>query len=155
MLAFGIVLMVAGAALLVIEAHVVSYGVLGLAGGAALTVGVALALQAAGAPSLVVLIAAAVLAIVALGAVGLLLRAGARATHRRVQTGPEALVGRVGVLRAVPAPRGQVLLDGALWQARPAWAGEDEPPLEAGDPVVVEEIKGLTLSVRRAEEWEV
>jgi len=33
MLAFGIVLMVAGAALLVIEAHVVSYGVLGLAGG--------------------------------------------------------------------------------------------------------------------------
>ena len=50
-------------------------------------------------------------------------------------------------------PLGQVFLDGALWRARP-WAG-DEAALERGDPIVVERVDGLTLTVRRAEEWEV
>jgi membrane protein implicated in regulation of membrane protease activity len=30
----------------------------------------------------------------------------------------------------------------------------EEPELHAGDPVVVERLSGLTLSVRRAEDWE-
>src|SRR4051794_32235221 len=145
MLTLGIVLMVVGAALLVAEAHVVSYGLLGLGGAAALTAGVAVALGAAGAPGAVVVLAAALLAAVALTAAALLVRAGARVARRRVRTGPEALVGKVGVVRAPPRPRGQVLLDGALWGARRAWAAEDEPPLECGDAVVVESINGLTL----------
>ena len=45
-----------------------------------------------------------------------------------------------------------ILVDGALWRARPCW--EDDGPLRVGDHVVVERVKGLTLSVRRAEEWE-
>ena len=44
-------------------------------------------------------------------------------------------------------------LDGALWRAR-AWAVEDEPPLHTGEAIVVEGVDGLTLTVRRAEEWE-
>ena len=35
-----------------------------------------------------------------------------------VRSGPRALVGRVATVRAVPAPVGQVQLDGALWRAR-------------------------------------
>ena len=51
---------------------------------------------------------------------------------------------------------GSVLLDGALWRARrTAWDEEQEPEeLREGDPVVVERLNGLTLAVRRAEDWE-
>lgn len=72
--------------------------------------------------------------------------------RRRARTGAEGLVGRVGVLRSSPAPLGQVFVGGELWRARP-FLGEEEA-LRAGDPVVVERVSGLTLAVRRAEEWE-
>ena len=35
------------------------------------------------------------------------------------------------------------------------WELEGEPPLTRGQPVVVEYVNGLTLTVRPAEEWEV
>jgi len=161
MLASGIILMVAGAALLVLEAHVASYGVLGLAGAAALIAGMVLALGAAGVPAGVVIVLAALLAAVATAGALVLAGAAARVRGRRAHTGPEALVGRVGVVRSAPpvalaAPRAQVLVDGALWQARPSsLTPEEDEPLRAGDAVVVEDIKGLTLTVRRAERWEV
>jgi membrane-bound serine protease (ClpP class) len=56
-------------------------------------------------------------------------------------------------VRQAPAPLGQILVDGALWRARPCWE-EDDKALRVGDHVVVERVSGLTLSVRRAEEWE-
>ena len=46
-----------------------------------------------------------------------------------------------------------MFVDGALWNARPC-AFEEPGGFRAGDAVVVERVKGLTLSVRRAEEWE-
>ena len=47
---------------------------------------------------------------------------------------------------------GQVFVDGALWRARPSVLEEAE--LSEGDSVVVERVTGLTLAVRRAEDWE-
>jgi membrane-bound ClpP family serine protease len=155
MLATGIALMVAGAGLMALEAHVASYGAMGLVGIAAIVSGAVFALTAAGA-SLAVLVAVSVI-LVAAAAAGLtfVVRAGLTATHGRVRTGAEGLIGRVGVLKAAPTPVGQVFLDGCLWQARPSWTDDDdEGPLMAGEPVVVEQVKGLTLTVRRAEEWE-
>jgi membrane protein implicated in regulation of membrane protease activity len=56
-------------------------------------------------------------------------------------------------VRVAPAPLAQVFVDGALWRAQPSsWDGEET--LREGDPVVVECVRGLTLGVRRAEEWE-
>jgi membrane-bound serine protease (ClpP class) len=49
--------------------------------------------------------------------------------------------------------RGQVFVDGALWRARDDWT-EECCTLREGDVVVVQRVSGLTLSVRRAEEWE-
>jgi N-methylhydantoinase B len=46
-----------------------------------------------------------------------------------------------------------VFVDGALWRARLTWPGE-HAELNAGDPVVVERVKGLTLCVRKADRWE-
>jgi membrane protein implicated in regulation of membrane protease activity len=72
-----------------------------------------------------------------------------------VRSGPAALVGRVAIVRSVPAPLGRVQLDGALWLAR-LWELEEEgAPVAEGSAVVVESIEGLTLTVRPAEEWEV
>ena len=68
----------------------------------------------------------------------------------RVRSGAEGLVGRVGEARAA----GQVFLDGALWRARP-WSFDEDAVFERGDPIVVERVDGLTLTVRRAEDWEV
>jgi membrane-bound ClpP family serine protease len=132
MVFLGILLLGAGAGLLIAEAHLPTYGALGLAG----------------------VIAFAVVVIFALGALPLLLliaRATLTAGRGRPKTGVEGLVGHVGVIRSAPAPLGQVFVDGALWRARPCM--EDE--LSVGDPVVVERVNGLVLSVRRAEEWEV
>ena len=78
----------------------------------------------------------------------------ALATRRlRISSGSEALSGRCGVVRTWDAGAGQVLVDGALWRARNSWPDE-EPELGVGDTVVVERVNGLTLGVRRAEEWE-
>jgi membrane protein implicated in regulation of membrane protease activity len=41
-----------------------------------------------------------------------------------------------------------------LWRAR-SWGLEGDPPLARGLPIVVENVNGLTLTVRPAEEWEV
>lgn len=152
MLGLGIALLVAGTALLVLEAHVVSYGVLGLTGLAAMVLGAVLAIDAAGGgPALVLAVALAL----ALAGGALLLgtvRQVALVARRRALTGAEALVGRVGVVRSPPAPLGQVLVDGALWRARPLL--DEGEALHVGDPIVVEHVSGLTLGVRRAEEWE-
>jgi membrane-bound serine protease (ClpP class) len=103
---------------------------------------------------LVVLAAAAVLA----GAVALTLLAlrEARAVARRQPNcGADGLVGQVGVVRRAVDPLGDVAVDGELWRARLAWATEAESPPAVGDYVVVDAVQGLTLLVRRAEEWEV
>ena len=75
--------------------------------------------------------------------------------RRRIRTGREGLIGHVGVVRNWNELTGSVLVDGALWRARQAWPEDGERELHAGDPIVVEHLSGLTLSVRHAEEWEV
>jgi membrane-bound ClpP family serine protease len=148
MTALTVVLVVLGASLLIAEAHVASFGVLGIAGIAALAVASALAIEAAGGSPL---LAAALVVPVAAVLCGLVVVAAGKALairRRRPQAGAEALIGRVGVMH-----HGDVLVAGERWRARRSWV--DEAALAEGDQVVVEQIQGLTLSVRRAEEWEV
>jgi len=152
MIEAGALLVLVGAALLVAEAHVPS-GVLGVAGGSALAGGAALAITGAGGSLALVL--AAVFAALAVTALWLATatRKGLATRSLRATSGREALFGRRGVVRNWSGGAGQVLLDGALWRARRSLADEGEE-LGAGDPVVVERVNGLTLAVRRAEDWE-
>ena len=154
MTALIVVLLVTGALLLVAEAHVASYGVLGVAGVLALLAGGVLAVDAAGGS---VVLALALAVPIAIGLVALMVVAGRKAfalRRRRPKGGAAGLIGRIGVVRHAPAPVGDVLVEGELWRARSSWAG-DEPALREGEHVVVEQVHGLTLAVRRAEEWEV
>jgi membrane-bound ClpP family serine protease len=151
----GIVLVFLGAALMVAEAHVVSHGVLGTGAAIALATGVALTLSDAGLPAGVTAGAAIAVAVAALGLAWLLLVKSLAIRRIAVRSGPTALLGRVATVRSVPAPVGQVQLDGALWRAR-LWEFEEEPAeLAEGSAVVVEAVDGLTLTVRPADEWEV
>jgi membrane-bound ClpP family serine protease len=150
----GIVLMLLGAALAAAEAHVPSHGVLGGSAAAAGAGGIALVIAGAGFGLAAALSGAIVAGLVAGLYIWVVLRKAISASRRSVRGGAEGLIGRVGEVRAAPAPLGQVFLDGALWRAR-LWAGDEEQELQRGDPIVVERVDGLTLTVRRAEEWEV
>jgi membrane-bound serine protease (ClpP class) len=61
--------------------------------------------------------------------------------RRRAVVGAETLVGRRAVVVRALAPRGQVKLDGEVWEAR---AQYDVLP---GDEVVVTSVDGLVLEV--------
>jgi membrane-bound ClpP family serine protease len=142
--ALGLLLVLLGAALAATEAHVVSHGVLGSGAVIALATGVALLVSAAGSAAIVAIIC------------GLLVAGGAalyamvlKALGVRRLRASNSLIGRVGVAKTADC----VFVDGALWRAR-SWGLEDDKPLSDGLPVVVENVNGLTLTVRPAEEWE-
>ena len=152
MVEIGVAMLLVGAALLVVEAHLAA-GVIGAVGALAMAGGAALAIAGAGGGLAIVLSA-----VVAAGAVaGLWLAVATRkalATRKlRASSGREALSGRLGVVRSWNGAGGQVFVDGALWRGRRSWADE-EGELHEGDSVVVERVSGLTLAVRRAEDWE-
>jgi membrane-bound ClpP family serine protease len=150
----GLFLLVVSAALAVAEAHVPTHGALGGAAVVSLAAGIALVIAGAGVGPLLALTSG--LAVAAVGGVYLwiVVNKALAARRTRVRSGPQGLIGRVGEVRATPAPFGKVFLDGALWKAR-LWCPEDEEAkLECGDPIVVERVDGLTLTVRRAEDWE-
>jgi membrane-bound ClpP family serine protease len=151
----GVILVIVGAMLMVAEAHVPTHGALATAAAAALTAGVVLALSGAGAPGVAVAAAGVAVALAGLALAWLLLTKSLAAHRLTVRSGPRTLVGRVATVRSLPAPVGQVQIDGVLWRAR-LWDFEEEGvPVAEGSAVVVESIDGLTLTVRPAEEWEV
>lgn len=151
MVEVGLAFVLVGAALLVAEAHVPS-GALGVLGGIALAGGAALAISGAGG-GLILVVAAMVAAVAGTGAwLAVATRKSLAARRRQIRSGREGLCGRPGVVRSWAGDGGQVFVDGALWRARHSFMEDDQ--LDAGDAVVVERVSGLTLAVRRAEEWE-
>ena len=147
--AVGVVLLIAGAALIVAEVNLPTAGVLGVLGVAALIGGGLLIFdtqtdQFEVSPPCVIVVGSVLgLATVFVGAKGL------QARRRPVQTGVEELLGSVATVRSPLDPAGQVFVEGALWEARvdPASA-----PVEAGYRVRVEGIDGLELVVSPLED---
>jgi membrane-bound serine protease (ClpP class) len=153
MSALGVLLFVVGAALVVAEAHVPTHGALGSAAVAALTAAVViLVVDSGGGAAFATALGLAVgLASAALLCVIVVKALAARRSP--VRGGMAGLEGRLGEIRRAPEPVGQVFVGGALWRARRSVL-EEGACLKPGDPVVVEQVKGLTLIVRSAEEWE-
>lgn len=153
MTALGIVLVAAALVLALAEAHLSTGGLIGASASAAAVGGIALLLISAGAGTAVVLVVAACLAAGTAGALTFARRRLLRPNRARPRTGREALVGRVGVIRSAGELESEVFVDGSLWRAEPDCSHE-QTTLHDGDHVVVESVTGLTLRVRRAEEWE-
>src|SRR3954449_8801544 len=151
MIVVGVLLVVLGLVLLVAEAHLPT-GVLGAAGGLSFAVGAALAIAGAGAGALLAIPVALGAGAIAALWLTVAARGALQSQALKARSGREALCGRCGTVRSWAGPGGQVLVDGALWRARPSLP--EDGSLEAGDEVVVERVSGLTLAVRKAEEWE-
>lgn len=151
--ALGLALLILGAVLVVAEAHVPG-GVLGVAGALLLMAGgIAVVVGLGGGAALAVPAGLGVGAVAA-GCALVVTRQGAIAQRQRVRAGCETLQGRIGVVRRWSGPAGQVFVDGALWRAHHAPLEDEEGTLGEGDPIVVDRVTGLTLSVHRADEWE-
>ena len=153
MTVLGLVLLLLGTTFVVAEAHAPG-GVLGVAGGLALIAGGIVAITALGGGAILAIPVGVGLGAAAGGWALMVTRTATSSRGTRVQAGTEALCGRVGIVRRWSESAGQVFIDGALWRARHEWLDTDEETFREGESVVVERVSGLTLSVRRAEDWE-
>jgi membrane-bound serine protease (ClpP class) len=135
----GLVLVLLGATLLVIDAHVTSHGALTLSGLVALGIGLATLFHNAPAPyhtSIWLVLTVTIL----VGGFWAFAVSKALAVRRSpVTVGPEQIIGLEGVVRG----DGQVFVHGELWRAH------SDEPLEPGERVRVDARDGLTLSVHR------
>lgn len=156
MLALGFVLLIAALVLFVAEAVLPSGGLLGAGGIVALVVGTYLAVIDAGGGFALALGSAIAVGLVSGGLLALIATKTLAAMRLRASSGTESLVGRTAEVRGElgAGEAGHVFVDGALWRAEPASAYEVEQEIGPGDRVIVERVRGLTLSVRKAEEWE-
>ena len=141
----GLLLILFGLILLVVEIKVASHGVLTVGGIVSMVLG---SLMLFDAPEsdlriswLVIIPTVAATA----GVVVFAVSAGLRALYRPASTGANAMVGHTGVVRTAIDPEGQVLVDGELWRAVAA-----DGPVPAGERVQIVEVDGLTLKVSRA-----
>src|SRR5215210_4368847 len=99
----GLLLLVLGAALAVVEAHVPTHGALGAAGVAAAAGGLGLLVAGAGSGAAIAVAVALVTLLVGGGYLWVVLQKTLGARRARVRGGAEGLVGRVGEVRAAPA----------------------------------------------------
>jgi membrane-bound serine protease (ClpP class) len=67
-----------------------------------------------------------------------------RARRNKVATGPQALVGEIGIARTPLVPEGKVLIHGEIWDAISSSA------VNEGDQTVVRSVEGLKLRVEPA-----
>jgi membrane-bound serine protease (ClpP class) len=141
----GLLLILFGVVLLIAEIKVTSHGVLAVGGLVAMLIG---SLMLYDAPETGIRLSWFVI-LPTVGTTGGLVfvavSLGVRALYRPSVTGAAAMVGRLGVARTAIKPEGQVLIDGELWRAVSPDAG-----VEAGEPVQVTAIDGLTLKVTRS-----
>ena len=118
MTALGVSLLLVGAIMILVEAHVPTLGALGAPGVVALGVGTVLAVLGLGGGVILGVVAALLLAGSAGTVLALTVGKGVAVRRRRIRAGPEDLIGHLGVVRSWADPSGCVQVDGALWTAR-------------------------------------
>jgi len=136
----GLLLIALAIILFIAEIKVISYGLLSVGGIIALTLGSMmffedLGLSYMGIIPFIVIITAFFLF------VGWL---AYKAQRARPRSGTNPLIGETGVVKKALAPEGMVFLHGEYWSA------VSDTPVEAGENVRVEEVRGLTLKVTKA-----
>lgn len=142
----GLLLIVLGVGMLIAEAFVTSYGILGLGGAVALLFGSLLLIDTSKTNVVVnreIVYGAAIAFSAIMVGVGYFL---ARERGRTAKTGPEALIGEIGVVRdrIAPGTPGTVFVHGELWRA------SSDETLATGTRAMVISVNGLTVKVREA-----
>jgi membrane-bound serine protease (ClpP class) len=139
---FAAIAMILGAFLLfAAEAKFASHGVLTTGGIALLTMG-GLFLVDGPIPEMRVHLLTALSVSIPLGVItAFLMSIAMRARRNKIVTGPQGLIGEVGVAQTELAPSGKVFVHGELWDALASI------PIPAGERIVVLQVDGLTLRV--------
>jgi membrane-bound serine protease (ClpP class) len=137
----GVLLIILGIVLFILEIKVVSYGLLSLGGFASLILG-ALLLVKTDAPFLKVSLGFVVPTAMVMGGMLMTLTWMAlKAKRRRAVTGPEAMIGSIAIAKTDVAPRGRVFVHGEIWDA------VSDEPIHQGEEAKVKAVSGLTLKV--------
>ena len=139
----GVLLILLGIVLFVLEIKVMSYGLLSLGGLAALVLG-ALMLVKTDAPFLKVSLSFIIPTAITFGAILMTLTWIALKSQRRSPvSGIESMIGDIAIAKTDLAPRGTVLVHGELWEA------VSDEPIRQGEEAEVKSVAGLTLRVAR------
>jgi membrane-bound serine protease (ClpP class) len=140
----GAALVLLGIGLMVAEAHIGSFGVIGVAGIVAFVIG-ALLMFPSGAPGFTLSFSVVAAATIMTAALFLLvLTMLLRSRRRPVVTGKEGLLGAEGETVAWDGAEGRVRVNGEIWRARAP------QPLPAGARIKVIDREGLVLVVEAA-----
>lgn len=138
----GLLLIVFGLMLLMLEVKFTSYGLLGVGGVVSLVLG-SLMLVDASAPDLRLSLSFVLpIALAASAIILFLVNLAVKARRGRAVTGTAGMIGEPGrTVSAVTRDGGQVVAHGEIW------AAQSDAPIPAGTPVQVLAVNGLTLKV--------
>ena len=140
----GLLLIVLGLILFIVEINVVSFGLLSAGGTISILLGSIMLIDSED-PAMQISRAVLVPTMLFFVACSLgILYFATKSQHRRPVSGMEGLIGAKGVVRTELHPCGSVLIHGEIWNA------ECEGRIGAGETVVVESVEGLKLNVKPA-----
>ncbi len=140
----SVLLLIAAALLILFEVKFPSHGLLALTGTIALIFGLLTLVD--GPPELRVHTSTAVAVGLTFGITTFVLAwIGLKARRNKALSPADALLSQIALVRSAFEPIGQVELRGELWQAILA---TDSPLLAVGEKAVVDQVNGLTLTVR-------
>jgi membrane-bound serine protease (ClpP class) len=140
----GVLLILLALVLFIAEIKIVSHGMLTVGGVVSMVLGSLLLFES---PEPYLRVSWDVILITVLATVAFFAFAvtkAVKAHHRRPSTGREGLVGELGRAESEISPEGKVFVRGEYWDA---WSDE---PIAMGDKVVVEDVEGMRLKVRKA-----
>ena len=134
----GLILILLGVVLLVVDAHVTSHGALTLSGLVAMAIGFITLFHKAPAPYHTSVPLVVTVTVILGGFWAIAMTKAVNVRRSPVAVGPQQIVGMEGVVR----DGGYVFVRGELWRA------QADGPLETGQHVLVEALDGLALRVR-------
>jgi membrane-bound serine protease (ClpP class) len=139
----GVALLVLALTLFVLEAKFTSHGMLGIGGTISMVLGALLLVN--GPPELRIHLSTALAVAIPFAAITMfLVSIVVKARRNKVLTGPQRMIGELGIARTALEPEGQVLVRGEYWDAIAA------APVPAGAQVRVKGVAGLKLQVEQA-----
>ena len=137
----GVLLVILGTVFLLLEISVTSYGLLALGGVAAMTLG-GLLLIKSDAPYLQVSLSFLLPTVVMIGAlIGVMAWMAIKSNRGRPVTGAEGMIGLIGFAKTDLNPRGQIAVQGEIWEA------VSLTPIRQGEAAEVMSVEGLTVKV--------
>lgn len=137
----GALLVILGVVFLLLEISVTSYGLLALGGLTAMTLG-GLFLIKSDAPFMQVSLSFLLPTVMAVGVLaGVVAWMAVKGVRGKPITGAEGMIGSIGIAKTALNPRGQITVQGEIWEA------VSETPIRQGEAAEVMSIEGLTLHV--------